>query len=115
MTEYLNWNGESGIEAYEIHDDNTAIDIKFANGRVYTYQRENLGEINYNVICELAVAGAGLNAYLNKLRKRNFNGRLNGGFGVPSEIKMTNVTADQVLAVISELKTNFDISISMRS
>lgn len=113
-TPYKNLNGESGIEAYEIHEDNAAIDIEFASGGVYTYYKANISAINFNVICQLAIAGAGLNAYLNGLRKQKFNGRLNG-YAVPTEINMVNVNADQVLAVVSELKTNFDISITMRS
>ena len=113
MKIYGNGNGNSGITAYEIHENNDAIDIEFTSGGIYTYHRVNIGDIHFAVICELANAGAGLNGYLNRLRKQKFNGRLNGT--APTEINMQNVNANQVLSVLAELKTNFDISIKVWS
>ena len=115
-TEYKNLNGESGIEAYEIHEDNNAIDIEFANSGVYTYHRTNLGDIRFNVICELAVAGAGLNAYLNRLRNERGNRlTLNGDFS-PSDVNLVNVSvnASQAAAIIANLMNEHDIAITLK-
>ena len=113
-TEYKNLNGESGIEAYEIHEDNNAIDIEYANGGVYTYYRANLGDIHFNVICELAVAGAGLNAYLNRLRNRRDN-RLAMNAS-PSEVNLVNVNVDavQAAAIIANLMNEHNIAITLK-
>lgn len=113
-TEYKNLNGESGIEAYEIHEDNNTIDIEYASGGVYTYYRANLGDIHFNVICELAVAGAGLNAYLNRLRNRRDN-RLAMNAS-PSEVNLVNVNVDavQAAAIIANLMNEHNIAITLK-
>ena len=109
-TEYKNLNGESGIKAYEIHENNNAIDIEFASGGVYTYHRANIGDIHFNVICELAVAGAGLNAYLNRLRQQGYNRHS------PSDVNLVNVSVDavQAAAIIANLMNEHDIAITLK-
>ena len=66
MKLYQDLNGNSGIQAYEIFEN--AIDIQFTSGSVYTYTRQNLGEVNFEVMKALAEAGAGLCRFINKVR-----------------------------------------------
>ena len=45
MKAYKNLGGNSGITGYQIFEN--AIDIEFRGGRIYTYEKRNLGEVNF--------------------------------------------------------------------
>lgn len=66
MKAYKNLGGNSGIIGYQIFEN--SIDIQFASGSVYTYTKQNLGEVNFEVMKALAEAGAGLCSFISKIR-----------------------------------------------
>ena len=66
MKAYKNLGGNSGISSYQIFEN--AIDIEFRSGRIYTYTKQNLGEVNFEIMKALAEAGAGLCAFIQKVR-----------------------------------------------
>ena len=109
MKTYNDLNGNSGIVAYEIADD--TIDIEFASGGVYTYTRANLGEVNFGIMKALCEAGAGLNAFLNKVRedaKRNPN-----PFTTARQNVKVTLPTNEAVEVVAELLKNFDVTISV--
>lgn len=63
MTPYGNAQGSS-IVAYEITDE--GINIKFKNGQVYKYEEGYNDDVTIGVMKELAQAGSGLNAFINR-------------------------------------------------
>jgi len=67
MKRYLNLGGDSGIEAYRIEDD--AICIQFVNSGTYTYTSESVGIVHLENMKRLALAGEGLNEYINRNRE----------------------------------------------
>ena len=66
MRAYGDTNQTSGITGYAIDTDDNSIEIEFTSGGVYTYRKENVGEVEFAVIQALAIAGSGLNTYINK-------------------------------------------------
>jgi hypothetical protein len=63
MNHYLNLNGKSGIEAYEIFD--TYIAVKFKNThKIYTYSYQLAGKAHVDNMKFLAQKGQGLNSYI---------------------------------------------------
>lgn len=64
MERYLNINGCSGIDAYEIGDD--SILIKFKNQSVYLYTNDSTGSDNIKQMKILAQSGRGLNTFMNQ-------------------------------------------------
>ena len=78
MTTYKDLNGNSGITAYEIGEndfDGEYIDIQFVSGKVYTYTKNRLGEVNFEVMKALAEAGAGLCSFITKIRNSYSNSK----------------------------------------
>ena len=113
-TEYKDLEGNSGIVAYEIFED--AIDIEYKSGGVYTYTKENLGDVNFAIVVSLAIAGAGLNAFLNKIRNRHSR-RTPNPFatvnGTPKETVKVSLATHEAVAVVTELLKNFDVTLSV--
>lgn len=74
MERYLNRGGNSGVSAYEIGDD--SVTVRFLDGWCYLYTFSSAGERNIEKMKSLAVAGKGLNSYINrnvrKLYERKF-------------------------------------------
>ena len=66
MREYKDLTGNSGVIGYEIFEN--TIDVQFANGRTYTYEKRNIGEVDFAVMKALAEAGAGLCGHISKMR-----------------------------------------------
>ena len=66
MKPYGDYNGTSGITGFAIDTDDTYMEIEYASGGVYTYMKANVGEVNFAVMKALAIAGSGLNSYINK-------------------------------------------------
>ncbi|MDR3048819.1 MAG: hypothetical protein LBV16_03130 [Elusimicrobiota bacterium] len=65
MKQYLNLNGKSGIEAYEIGDTYVAIKFKKTN-KIYTYSYHLAKKHNVDNMKNLAEKGQGLNSYIMK-------------------------------------------------
>ena len=63
MERYKNLGGNSGVLAYEIGDD--SITVQFSTGAVYLYTYRSAGSANIEKMKSLAVAGEGLNSYIN--------------------------------------------------
>lgn len=62
MQHYLDVNGDSGVEFYEIGPD--YIDVKFKRGSVYRYSYEIAGKHHVENMKALAKSGDGLNSYI---------------------------------------------------
>ena len=72
MTPYKNVNGNSNVEAYKICDE--SITVRFMSGqwRHYLYSYEKPGESVVERMKVLAEQGHGLNSYISKTVKTNF-------------------------------------------
>jgi hypothetical protein len=69
MEQYRDSDGDSGVAEYENGPD--YIRVKFSNGSVYLYTYTSAGSNNIEEMKRRAVAGDGLNAFINKnVRKR---------------------------------------------
>lgn len=65
MVSYNNNSGNSGIMGYEIGDE--CITVWFSgNGRSYSYSYDSAGVYHVEHMKGLAMAGSGLNSYINK-------------------------------------------------
>lgn len=63
MQDYQNLGGNSGVSAYEINED--SISVKFKTGTVYKYSNGSAGSAHIENMKKLAIAGTGLNSYIN--------------------------------------------------
>lgn len=71
MEKYLNINGNSNIEAYEIGE--TYIAVKFyRTSKVYVYSYTSAGEENIETMKELARQGNGLNSFIMRNVRTNY-------------------------------------------
>ncbi|MCD9521553.1 hypothetical protein GLP21_10380 [Photobacterium carnosum] len=72
MTPYMNRNDNSNIEAYEIDGD--SITVKFMSGRwqYYLYTSQKPGPIVVEKMQDLAREGRGLNSYISRVVRTNF-------------------------------------------
>lgn len=69
MEPYKNLNGDSGVAGFENGSD--YIRVQFKDGSVYLYTYASAGSSNIEEMKRLAVAGRGLNSFINKnVRKR---------------------------------------------
>lgn len=64
MTPYANLSGDSGVRAYTIAA--TAIEVQFADGRVYVYNYTVPGRAKVETMKRLARAGRGLSTYISQ-------------------------------------------------
>lgn len=64
MQQYENISGNSGVEAFEIGDDE--IIIRFVNGRTYRYDYAKTGERRVEIMKALAISGQGLSTYIGR-------------------------------------------------
>ena len=56
---------ESGIRAFEIHEKH--FDVKYKDSeKIYTYHRDNIGQLHFDIMIELAWCGYGLCSYIAK-------------------------------------------------
>jgi hypothetical protein len=74
METYKNLSGDSGVMAYEIGKD--SITVQFQDESVYVFNEESAGKENITKMKELAVAGQGLNTYINQHVKQKCAVRL---------------------------------------
>lgn len=63
MLPYMNFGGDSGVRRYEEASD--SIRVEFGDGSWYLYTHSSAGEENVRRMKLLALAGRGLNAFIN--------------------------------------------------
>jgi hypothetical protein len=72
MQKYSDIDRDSGVREFEIHD--TSITIIFSGSRkAYIYSYQSAGQHHIDKMKLLALAGEGLNAYINKNVKNKFS------------------------------------------
>jgi hypothetical protein len=64
MRRYRDSHGDSGVAAYELTPD--SITVRFVDGCVYLYDGSRPGAEHVAEMQRLAVAGVGLNTYINQ-------------------------------------------------
>ena len=74
MQRYLNLGGNSNVRAYEIGAD--SITVQFNDGSIYVYTCHSAGSGNIEQMKTLAVAGRGLNSFINRQVKKAYAAKL---------------------------------------
>ena len=75
MISYKNLNGNSNVKCYNISEN--YIDIEFYNTPlVYRYSNVVPGRQALNELKRLAIQGYGLNSYINRYVKKNYERRI---------------------------------------
>ena len=75
MVKYLNLHSDSNVKCYEIH--NEYIDVVFHNTPyIYRYSNINPGAGAVENLKKLAIQGYGLNEYINRYVKKNYERRI---------------------------------------
>jgi len=74
MERYRDIDGDSGVHSYEIGDG--SIVIRFGKGGVYKYTDSRPGTQHVHEMQRLARSGNGLNAYVNKHVRGNYEEKL---------------------------------------
>lgn len=74
MIHYSNLNGNSGVYAYELGNDN--IIVQFNSGAKYLYNYFIPGNFDVEYMKRLAVNGSGLNTYINTNVKKRYAAKL---------------------------------------
>ena len=74
MERYKNLGGQSGVDSYEIAPD--SITVKFKDGAVYLYTNASAGVQNIEKMKALAVAGRGLNSFINTTVRKSYASKL---------------------------------------
>lgn len=64
MESYPNLSGNSGVEAFEIHDD--SIVVRFSGGPTYVYDYVRPGRLHVEHMKRLARDGRGLSTYISQ-------------------------------------------------
>lgn len=72
MASYLNLNGNSGINEYDIGIDYIVVHFKNGKERHYRYDYATTGAAKVEEMKKLAKQGFGLNSYINTSVKKNF-------------------------------------------
>jgi hypothetical protein len=70
MELYSNTSGDSSVYAYDTGSD--FITVYFTNGKQYTYSYKSAGVSNVEQMKNLARAGSGLNSFIMKNCKNNY-------------------------------------------
>lgn len=73
MIPYANSGGDSGVAEYELGVD--YIDVKFTTGAIYRYSVRSAGKANVEKLKKFALAGIGLNSYINRVCKKLYEPR----------------------------------------
>lgn len=74
MEKYANFGGASGIRAYAFGVD--SITILFRDGAMYLYNHRSTGPARIAHMKRLALAGQGLNTYINHAVRKAYAARL---------------------------------------
>lgn len=70
MTTYKNLGGDSGVASYEIGEE--SIEVQFNDGMIYLYTDDSAGSENIEEMKRLAIAGEGLNSFINRVVKKRY-------------------------------------------
>jgi hypothetical protein len=71
MQKYADTDRDSGVDSFEINE--TSITVKFkGTAKLYTYSYQTAGQHHVEQMKRLALAGDGLNAYIQKYVKTKF-------------------------------------------
>ena len=70
MEHYKNLDGNSGIVGYEIGED--FIRVQFSGGSIYLYTYASAGAHNVEQMKQLARNGKGLNAFINRFVRKDY-------------------------------------------
>ena len=73
MEIYQDRDGDSGVAAYE--NGENFIRVKFKDGSIYRYTFASAGQSNIEQMKSLAVAGDGLNSFINKFVRKSYERR----------------------------------------
>lgn len=74
MERYRNLGGNSGVVAYELGDN--SITVEFSDGWRYLYTFESAGSHNIEQMRQLAIAGRGLNSFINTNVRKKYASKL---------------------------------------
>ena len=74
MDRYKNLSGRSGVSAFEFGAD--SITVQFQGGATYLYNNASAGASHIAQMKQLAMAGSGLNSYIDRFMYRSFAARL---------------------------------------
>ena len=74
MEPYKNLSGVSNVTAYEIGSD--SIKVQFKDGGLYRYDARSAGHENVEEMKTLAVAGRGLNTFINQHVRKDYAEKL---------------------------------------
>jgi len=74
MIRYKNLGRDSGIIGYDYSSD--SVTVFFNTGAVYLYSIYSAGRANISHMISLAIAGHGLNAFINREVKKKYARRL---------------------------------------
>ena len=70
MESYKNLGGDSGVTSYEITLD--SIKVEFLDSSMYLYTYSSAGAASINCMKQLAVAGEGLNSFINRVVRNRY-------------------------------------------
>lgn len=73
MERYKDLSRKSGVIAYEIAND--SISVQFKEGCVYLYTYQSAGRAKIEQMKSLAIAGQGLNTFINQFAKTLFTSK----------------------------------------
>jgi hypothetical protein len=76
METYRNLGGNSNVSAYEIKDD--SITVQFKDGGTYLYNYQSAGREIIEKMKALAMAGQGLNTFINRFARELYSAKLAG-------------------------------------
>lgn len=70
MQRYRDLDGDSGVTGYELGED--FIRVEFEGGSIYRYTIRSAGAMNIEAMKRLAIAGDGLNRFINLHVKKGY-------------------------------------------
>lgn len=73
MERYANRGGSSNIFGYEIEP--SAITVRFNDGATYLYTGQSAGAANVEQMKQLATAGQGLNSFINRVVRNQYESK----------------------------------------
>ncbi|MBW5285862.1 hypothetical protein [Burkholderia gladioli] len=74
MERYANRGGDSNVAAYEI--EQSSIKVQFGDGSIYLYTSQSAGSANLEQMKQLAIAGQGLNSFINRVVRKGYAEKL---------------------------------------
>ena len=74
MNIYTDRSGNSSVAKYEIGED--SITVEFSDGKVYLYDYQKPGLSHTEHMKRLAIAGEGLNSFINREVRNNYASRV---------------------------------------